>query len=310
MRTFLYCEKGFLEKPQWQPNSWINIECPDASDLKYLTQDLKVPESFLDDIADTDERPRIETEGNWLLTILRVPIPNSNNGTDTPFTTVPIGILTNNEIFITVCHYRTEMLADFIRYSRRKEIEIRNKLDLILRLLHSSSAWFLKYLKQIQMEVKKAERELEKSIRNEELHTLMKLQNTLVYFNTSISGNQTVSNRLKNIFNDTNYLDKDLYEDVIIEQEQAFSTVKIYSDILTGTMDAFASVISNNVGTIMKRMTSISIVLMVPTLIASLYGMNVDIYVDHFPHAFAWIVITSICLSTLAFIIFRKIKWF
>jgi len=310
MRTFLYCEKGFVEKPQWQPNSWINIECPDTSDLTFLTQELNVPESFLNDIADTDERPRIETEGNWLLTLFRVPVPNSEIDSDTPYNTVPIGVLTNNEIIITVCYYQTEVLADFIRYSRRKEIKVRNKLDLILRLLHSSAVWFLKYLKQIQANVKKAERELEKSIRNEELQTLMKLQSTMVYFNTSIRGNQVVTSRLKNIFNDTDYLDNDLYEDVIIEQEQAFSTVKIYSDILTGTMDAFASIISNNVGTIMKRMTSISIVLMVPTLIASFYGMNVDIYLEHFPHAFTWIVITSICLSGLAFFIFRKIKWF
>jgi len=310
MRTFLYCEKGFVEKPQWQPNSWINIECPDTSDLAFLTQELKVPESFLNDIADTDERPRIETEGNWLLTLFRVPVPNNEIDTDTPYNTVPIGVLTNNEIIITVCYYQTEVLADFIRYSRRKKIDVRNKLDLILRLLHSSAVWFLKYLKQIQANVKKAERELEKSIRNEELQTLMKLQSTMVYFNTSIRGNQVVTSRLKNIFNDTDYLDNDLYEDVVIEQEQAFSTVKIYSDILTGTMDAFASIISNNVGIIMKRMTSISIVLMVPTLIASFYGMNVDIYLEHFPHAFTWIVIASICLSGLAFFIFRKIKWF
>lgn len=310
MRTFLYCENGFVEKPQWQPNSWINIECPDTSDLTYLTQELKVPESFLNDIADTDERPRIETEGNWLFTLFRVPIPDNEIDTDTPYSTVPIGVLTNNEIIITICYYKTEVLADFIRYSRRKEIKVRNKLDLILRLLHSSAVWFLKYLKQIQANVKKAERKLEKSIRNEELQTLMKLQSTMVYFNTSIRGNQVVTSRLKNIFNDTDYLDNDLYEDVIIEQEQAFSTVKIYSDILTGTMDAFASIISNNVGIIMKRMTSISIVLMVPTLIASFYGMNVDIYLEHFPHAFTWIVLISISLSGLAFLIFRKIKWF
>ncbi|MCD7901036.1 MAG: magnesium transporter CorA family protein [Bacteroides sp.] len=310
MRTFLYCEAGFVEKPQWQPNSWINVECPDASDLNYLIQDLQIPESFLKDISDTDERPRIETEGNWLLTIMRVPMPNGHTGTDTPYTTVPIGVLTNNDIIVTICYYQTEVLADFIRYSQRKEIKVRNKLDLILRLLHSSAVWFLKYLKQMQIDVKRAEQELERSIRNEELLNLMKLQSTMVYFNTSIQGNHVVTNRLKNIFSDTDYLDKDLYEDVMIEHEQAYSTVKIHSDILTGTMDAFASIISNNVGTIMKRMTSLSIILMLPTLIASFYGMNVDIHIDRFPYAFTFIVIASFCLSGLAFFIFKKIKWF
>jgi len=116
--------------------------------------------------------------------------------------------------------------------------------------------------------------------------------------------------KLRTIFQDTDYLDTELVEDVIIELKQALNTVNIYSDILTGTMDAFASIISNNVNTIMKRMTSLSIVLMLPTLIASFYGMNVDIHLEEVPFAFSLIVLFSIGLSTLAFVIFRKIKWF
>ncbi|MDL2212382.1 magnesium transporter CorA family protein [Bacteroides sp. OttesenSCG-928-E20] len=308
MRTNLYCNEGFVQIAEWKPNCWINVECPDASDLDFLIQELKVPESFLNDIADTDERPRTESEGNWLLTILRVPLPSEQNGI--PFVTIPIGIITNDDIIISVCYHRTEMLTDFIAYSRRKKIEVRNKLDLILRLIHSSAVWFLKYLKQISNDIKLAEKELEKSIRNEDLHRLMKLQNTLVYFNTSLRGNQVMIGRLRTIFQDTNYLDKELLEDVVIELEQAISLVNIYSDILTGTMDAFASIISNNVNTIMKRMTSISIILMVPTLIASFYGMNVDIHLDRFPHAFTFIVLVSLLLSAMAFFIFKKVKWF
>ncbi|NDV80415.1 magnesium transporter CorA family protein [Bacteroides sp. 51] len=308
MRTYLYCDAGFVQIPEWKPNCWINVECPNLSDLEFLTQELHVPQSFLNDIADTDERPRTETEGNWLLTILRVPIPNDIDGI--PFVTVPIGIITNDDIIISVCYHRTEMLADFITYSQRKKIVVRNKLDLILRLIYSSAVWFLKYLKQISNDIKSAEKELERSIRNEDLHRLMKLQNTLVYFNTSIRGNQVMISRLKGIFQDTDYLDVDLLEDVVIEINQALNMVSIYSDILTGTMDAFASIISNNVNSIMKRMTSISIILMVPTLIASFYGMNVDIYLDKVPHAFILIVIASISLSTLAFIAFKKLKWF
>lgn len=308
MRTYLYCDAGFVQIPEWKPNCWINVENPDLSDLEFLTKELNVPQSFLNDIADTDERPRTETEGNWLLTILRVPIPNDVDGI--PFVTVPIGIITNDDIIISVCYHRTEMLADFITYSKRKKIDVRNKLDLILRLIHSSAVWFLKYLKQISNDLKSAEKELEKSIRNEDLHRLMKLQNTLVYFNTSIRGNQVMITRLKGIFQDTNYLDIELLEDVDIELKQALNTVNIYSDILTGTMDAFASIISNNVGSIMKRMTSISIILMVPTLIASFYGMNVDVHLEELPYAFALIVVISILLSAMAFLAFKRLKWF
>lgn len=297
-----------MQIPEWKPNCWINVECPDAGDLDFLTRELKVPQSFLNDIADVDERPRTEMEDNWLLTILRVPALCNQEGI--PYTTVPIGIITNDDIIISVCYYTTEMIPDFIAYSCRKKIVVRNKLDLILRLIHSSAVWFLKYLKQISIEVKSAEKELEKSIRNEDLHRLMKLQNSLVYFNTSIRGNQVMIVRLRSIFNHSDYLDEDLLDDVEIEIKQALNTVNVHSDILTGTMDAFASIISNNVNTIMKRMTSISIILMVPTLIASFYGMNVDIHLDKYPHAFAIIVGISILISAMAFVVFRKVKWF
>ena len=178
MRSFLYCEAGFVEKNNWLPNCWVNVECPTPEDIQYLLNQFHVPESFLSDIADTDERPRIEYEGNWLLTILRIPVQSTESGI--PFTTVPIGIITNNEVIISVCYHKTELLPDFIRYSRRKELIVRHKYDLILRLIHSSAVWFLKYLKQINNEVARAEKALEKSIRNEDLLRLMKLEKSKI----------------------------------------------------------------------------------------------------------------------------------
>lgn len=308
MRKYLYSENGFVEKPLWAPNCWVNVECPDHDDFQFLTRELNVPESFLEDIADADERPRTETEGNWLLTILRIPMQSSNS--QIPFITVPIGIITNNDIIVSVCYHQTELLPDFIQHTRRKNICVNNKLELILRLIYSSAVWFLKYLKQINNEVANAEKELEKSIRNEDLLRLMKLQKTLVYFDTSIRGNEVLIGRLKNIFQNTGMLDMELLDDAVIELRQAYNTVNIYSDILTGTMDAFASIISNNVNDIMKRMTSLSITLMIPTVIASFYGMNVDIHLDSFPHAFLFIVLLSAVISAGTFVWFRRIKWF
>ena len=291
MRKYLYCEAGFVEKSQWLPNCWVNVTCPDQNDFDFLTKELHVPESFLKDIADTDERPRTETEDNWLLTILRIPIANHDDQKSLPYSTVPIGIITNDDIIISVCYHDAELIPDFIEHTRRKNIHVRNKLDLILRLIYSSAVWFLKYLKQINIDINAAEKELERSIRNEDLLRLMRLQKTMVYFNTSIRGNEVMIGRLKTIFQDTNYWDSDLGEDVVIELKQAYNTVNMYTDILTGTMDAFASIISNNVNTIMKRMTSISIIMMLPTLIASFYGMNVDISISEMPYAFIYIVL-------------------
>ena len=308
MRKYLFCEAGFIEKPNWLPNCWVNVECPTPDDFDFLEKELNVPAAFLHDIADTDERPRIDSEGNWLLTILRIPIFVKDN--NITYTTVPIGIITNNEIIISVCYHSTAMIPYFIEYTRRKGINVPNRYELILRLIYSSSVWFLKYLKQINNEVSTAEKELQQSIRNEDLLRLMNLQKCLVYFNTSIRGNEVMIRKLPKIFNEKDYQSPELLEDVMIELKQAQNMVNIYSDILTGTMDAFASIISNNVNTIMKRMTSLSIVLMVPTLIASFYGMNVDIHIEELPHAFSLIVCFSVLLAALAFSVFRKIKWF
>lgn len=308
MRKYLYCENGFVERPEWKPGCWVNVECPDHQDFEFLTENLGVPKSFLDDISDVDEPARTEKEGNWLLTILRIPIQGTQE--DIPYITVPIGIITNGLIVVTVCYHKSEQISDFISYTRRKNVIINNKLDLILRLIRSSAVWFQKYLKQINNIEARAEKELQRSIRNEDLLKLMRLQKALVYFTTSIRGNEAMVGRLRNIYQKDDILNLDLLEDVLIELRQASSTVNVYSDILTGTMDAYASIISNNVNDIMKRMTSLSITLMIPTLIASFYGMNVPVLMDRVPYAFVIIVVCSVLLSALAFVVFRRIKWF
>jgi magnesium transporter len=285
------------------------VECPVESDFEFLQGTLHIPEEFLEDIADIDERPRTESEGIWKLIILRIPLRSSHTA-DLPFTTVPIGIIISRDVLVSVCYYHTELLTDFIRHVRRKNIEIPTKADFILRLIYSSAFWFQKYLKEIYNHVNDAEKELEKSIRNEDLLQLMKLQKSLVYFNTSIRGNEMMIGRMKKAMQNSESFTLDLVEDVVIELKQASNTVNIYSDILTGTMDAFASVISNNVNAIMKRMTSISITLMIPTLIASFYGMNVEVGVDKVPYAFVLIIVISALLSAVSVIWFRKIKWF
>ncbi|MDR1004854.1 MAG: magnesium transporter CorA family protein [Prevotellaceae bacterium] len=306
MRKYLYPKEAFAEKPEWMPHCWVNVETPDEDDMRFMLDTLHLPEEFIHDIADTDERPRTEHEGEWLLTILRIPIRNPQGSV--PFVTIPIGIINNADMVVTVCYYRTELIPDFIEHARHKHRVVLNMLDFILRMINSSAVWFQKYLKEINNDVNAAEKELEKSIRNEDLLQLMKLQKSLVFFNTSLRGNEVMIGRLRKIFQESTHLDIDLVEDVVIELKQAYNTVNIYSDILVGMMDAYASVVSNNVNVIMKRMTSLSITLMIPTLIASFYGMNVDI--RPFPYAFAVIILISAVLSAIAFLWFRKIRWF
>lgn len=305
MRKYYSSENGYVEKSEWEPECWINVECPDSGDFEFLRQTLHVPESFLESAADEDERPRFDHEDDWLLTILRIP---RKNGSDPDiYDTVTLAVITKNDLLITISHSKTEMIDDFISHSRRRHIMEVNKPDFILRLIYSAAYWYLNYLKEINRTVSRSVTDLRSSVRNEDLYNMMKLQESLVYFNTSLKGNTTLVERLNKMFADN--CDPELLEDVEIELQQAQNTVNIYIEILDSTMDTLSSVISNNVNEIMKKMTSVSIILMLPTLIASFYGMNVTVAFGSDPAAFWKIIGFSMALALLIYLWLRKIKW-
>ena len=308
MRTFLMGKVGFVEKKVWEPNCWINVVSPTQDDLRYLIDEMGIPEAFIDDIADVDERSRLEVGDGWTLMIMRIPFKSVD--TSIPFITVPLGIIVKEDVFVTVCYYETEMIPDFINYVIRKNLEIANNWDLVFRLFLSSSVWYLKYLKQINAQMHMAEVELERSIRNEELQRLLKIEKSLVFFITSLRGNDNLLIKMKTLKVQRQFFDDDLVEDVEIELRQAQDSARIYSDILSGTMDAYASVISNNLNIVMKRLTSISIILMLPTLIASLYGMNVPNSLEENPYGFLIVIVISILFSVFGFIVFKWRHWF
>lgn len=307
MRTYLSLEAGLSQLEEYTPKCWINIEFPDEDDLHFLTEELGVPSEFLADIADVDERPRTEKEDDWQLTILRIPLESNIQGL--PYMTVPVGVITGKETTITVCYRKSQLIPDFISHIRRKSISIPSQADFITRMIYSSAVWFLKYLKLIYLEINRAEKELEESVRNEDLMRIMRLQKSLVYFSTSIRGNEAMLGRLRTATR-AGEIDPDLVEDVSIELRQAYNTINIYTDICNSTMDALGSIISNNVNTIMKRMTSLQIVLTIPTMIASFYGMNVDVYIAGWHYSFVAIMIISVIISAIAFVLFKRIKWF
>lgn len=309
MKTFLKNNhSGLVTSDTWEKNCWISVENPTKEERAYLLDELQIPVSFYNDIEDIDERPRIEMEDGWYLIILRIPYKNGDS--KLPFTTVPLGIVFKDDVFVSICFYKTEMLHDFVFYTQRKNITIKNHFDLVLKLMLSSCVWFLKYLKQVNQRIKLAEDNLEKSIKNEELQTLLQLEKCLVYFITSIKGNNVLYQRIKNIKGENELFDLDLMEDVDIELRQAQEMSKIYSDILSGMMDAYASVISNNLNVVMKRLTAISIILMIPTLIASLYGMNVPNALENNPNGFMIVVLVSIVLSITGVFLFKKKNFF
>ncbi|MGL5111162.1 MAG: magnesium transporter CorA family protein [Flavobacterium sp.] len=308
MKAFYKNNNGLIKSSVWTPNCWINVECPTAAEKKYLLEELNVPEEFYNDIEDIDERPRIEIENGWTLIILRIPV--STNNIKLPFNTIPVGVVFKDEVCVTISFHKTEMLSDFVAYTQRKNNDVKDYFDLVLKLLLSSSVWYLKYLKQVNQKIKLAEDNLEKSIKNEELQALLQIEKCLVFFVTSLKGNDILLHRLKNLKTQRETYDSDLLEDVEIELRQAQEMTNIYSDILTGTMDAYASVISNNMNTIMKQMTSISIILMIPTVIASLYGMNVPNNLEESKYGMLILIFVSVLLATFGVFLFKKKRWF
>ena len=301
---------GYHELPEAEKNSWINVTNPTPEEIEFIRKQFNVPEDIFNDILDPDERPRVEFDDEFQLVILRVPVANSNNGL--PFQTIPLGIFMSENQTVTICSAQNEVLPhEQPSLYREQYQQVTDVFNFVLKLFLRSAKIYLKYLKQINQQTTLIEKELEKSIRNEELNQLLKMEKCLVYFITSIRANEIVLTKLKNSRQySLSEINEDLLEDAIIENKQAQETAQIYSDIQTGMMDAFASVISNNLNVVMKRLTSISIILMIPTLIASLYGMNVPNQFSEKKWAFAAIVVFSLSLSALGILTFRKKKWF
>ena len=303
MKTYWNTSKGLQTLPKWEPNCWIQVTCPTDEDQRELEKRFEIPDYFFSDISDTDERARYEYDDGWMLIILRIPYVKEIRSR-TPYTTVPLGIIHKRDVTITVCYYETNMMIDFVSYQQKRGEGFTDYVDMIFRLFLSSSVWYLKRLKQINSLIEKAKRNLDHEINNESLIGLSRLQDSLTYFATSIRGNENLLAKLKFKLQ-VDELDADLIEDVNIEMSQARETTNIYSDILESTMDTYSSIINNNMNTVMRTLTSVSILLMFPTLIASLFGMNLVNGMEHNPNGFIIALVISVAVSGLIWWIFR-----
>jgi magnesium transporter len=303
MKTFWNTQGGLTQLSEWQPNCWIQVTCPTEEDQHELEEKFNIPDYFMSDISDTDERARYEYDDGWMLIILRIPYVKEIRSR-TPYTTVPLGIIHKRDVTITVCYYETNMMIDFVSFQQKRGEGFTDYVDMIFRLFLSSAVWYLKRLKQISMLVDKAKRNLDKEVNNESLIGLSRLQDSLTYFQTSIRGNENLLQKLKFKLQ-IDELDADLIEDVNIEMSQARETTSIYSDILESTMDTYSSIINNNMNTVMRTLTSVSIMMMCPTLIASLFGMNLVNGMESTSWGFIFAMVLSVAVSVIAWLIFR-----
>ena len=296
---------------------WINVSPPfSREEIDTFAEQFLIPIDFLTDPLDIDERPRYERDEDVRLIIFATPV--LNNGIDREnqaiYMTVPTGIIITIEHVVTICGWENPVLEQFLS-EKVRHFDPADERKFILQILEQNVNRYLLSLRKLNHKRNVIEKELYESSRNMEIKQLLSIEKSLVYFVNALNANELLKMKMKR----TNFLHVnddedllDLFEDIIIDNSQALDMSKVYTDILGGTMDAYASIISNNLNIVMKRLTTITIVLMVPTLIASYFGMNVKIPyfdTDH-PNSFTLILVISLVLSLLVALLFRQRKFF
>ena len=308
MLTFWNTNRGLRTIEQWEPNCWVQVTCPTQEDVNFLQNELHVPDYYISDIADTDERARYDIDEGWVLIILRIPYVKEVKSR-TPYTTIPLGIILKGNVCVTLCNFETNMMIDFVTYQQRRGLGFTDSVDMVFRLFLSSAVWYLKRLKQISARIEQAKLNLDRNVDNVDLIALSRLQDSLTYFVTSIRGNETLLSKLKFKL-PVDELDADMIEDVNIEMSQARETTNIYSNILESTMETYANIINNNVNKVMKMLTSITIILMFPTLITSMFGMNLINGMENWSLGFPIALAICVFITLFFWWYFKRKSWF
>lgn len=305
---------------------WVNLINPPEAEITKVAATAGINNDLLRAALDAEERSRIEVDEGQLLILINVPISEGENGS-LFYDTVPLGIIVTDHLVATVCLKENPIVSEF-EYGKSRSFYTFKKTRFVLQMLFKTATYFLRYLQQIDKKSGEIENKLHGSMRNEELIRLLNLQKSLVYFTTSLRANEIVMEKLlrlqlkspmTNVDPDTAMTtqilkmypeDEELLEDVITENKQAIEMCQTYSDILTGTMDAFASIISNNLNIVMKFLTSVTIVLALPTMVASFFGMNVALPMQNSPHAFIFTIFLSIFLGVIGVVLLRRKNMF
>lgn len=299
-------EDRIHEVSEVSEGTWISLIQPTASELVEISKEYNIDLDQLKAPLDEAERSRVEVEDDYTLVIVDIPVTEERKEKEY-FLTIPCGIIVCRDIIITVCLMDTPMLSGFCDGLVRNFWTFK-RTRFILQILYRNASLYLQYLRIIDKKSDQVEKKLHISTKNQELIELLELEKSLVYFSTSLRGNELVLEKLLKLERIKQYPeDEELLDDVIIENKQAIEMADIYSNILSGTMDAYASVISNNLNIVMRVLAVITIVMSIPTMIASFWGMNVPVPLAKSPHGFLILVIASLILTIIGgFILGRK----
>ena len=311
IQYFKNIEGQTIEIDKAEKGIWVNL-VPPFKDEEFidLSEALEIPVVFLRDSLDIDERPRFEHEDQVKFVVIKTPTENNSfNDSDAFYITIPICIILTETQIVTVNSFDNGAIKKFLNSFQKRHPDKKNIM--LLKVFEKVVHNFMEFLKEINHRRNQYENSLYESNSNVDLLNLMRIQKSLVYFVTALRSNELLMMKLER----TNFLglneeERELLNDLIIDTSQALEMANIYTNILTSTLDAFASIISNNLNAVMKRLTSITIVLSLPALVASIYGMNVEIPFMHSPHAFYIPVILSLLVSFLLSWYFMKRKWF
>lgn len=301
-------ELGLGQVDEITPGTWIHLVDPTRAEVEQLLAVIDIPEDFVFAALDEDERARTDREDGVTLIILRVPYFFGQDE-DLPYGTVPFGIIMTNGYLATVCKFHTGIAEDLLGY-RIKGLSTAKHVRLILHILLVTAQKYLAYLRHIDAAIEAVEERLQRSLRNEEVLQLLRYQNCLVYFTTGLKSNQLVMQRLQKsqLFSRFEE-DEELLEDVLIENSQALEMTQISENILGQDMDAFASIISNNLNVVMKFLASATILVSVPTLAASIYGMNVALPLQGSPYAFVVVMGVALLVAVAMLWVFWRRDW-
>jgi len=298
---------GLTRLAQPELGCWINVVAPSADEIAELRV-LGIPADYLAYPLDPDERARSEREDGNLLIILRIP-HFQGEGADIPFITVPLGIILTPDYLVTVIGSDNDLM-DELGSGRVRGLETGKRVRFVLQVLLHTSSRYLSQLRRMTRAIDALEDELQESTRNREVLDLLKFQKSLTYFTTALRSNELMMERLQRSQWFTSYPeDEDLLEDVITENRQAIDMTNIQANILSSMMDAFASIISNNLNRVMKLLASVTILLALPTMVASFFGMNVGLPFEGHPWAFLAILGISLCISGAALVYFWRRDW-
>jgi magnesium transporter len=291
---------------------WISMVAPVEKELEYICRQYDLPDDVLKAALDTDERSRIEVDDNYTMVLVNIPTVEEQSDREL-YSTIPMAILIVQDAMITVCSENSPVIKAFSQ-GKVKDFNTFMKSRFILQFLYRIDTLYLRYLRDVDKKSDEIEDQLHQSTKNSELIELLQLEKSLVYFTTALRSNEAVLEKLLRTALIKKYPeDAELLEDVIVENKQAIEMADIYSGILSGMMDAFASVISNNLNIVMKTLAIITIVMAIPTIVFSAYGMNVN--ADGMPFAesplgFTIIVFMVILISIGVALLFRKAKMF